>query len=510
VATDRAIPRWAADVTAFVAGFGGMGAEMAAGRLLAPYFGTSTMVWCLLIGSVLSALAVGAYVGGRLAARPRTLWACYVGLALAGILLAALPSLARPVLRGTVASFYGGDASSFAAGGLAIGLLLVAPVMVLGAVGPVLVQHELRTAAEAGAVAGRLGALGTAGSLLGTFIPGLVLVPWLGTERTFRVCGALLVIVGTLGALRTRRALAGTLAVLALVSLGTATPNRIATDPGLVYEGESRHNYLRVTEQQDLRRLYLNDGYAVQSAVHVDGTPYFGSVWGYYALAPSFTRRGAPRSVLVIGLGGGTSARYYRERYPGARVVGVEIDAAVADVARRYFGLPAGVEVAIDDGRAFLARDQRRYDLIVVDAFRFPYLPFQLATREFFELSRRRLEPGGVLMLNVGRKGDSKDVVEAVARTLAASFPHVSGVDVRRATNTILVAAEHPLTASAGVAALGLPRGEARILSGLAPLHAWVPVTTAPLLTDDHAPIEALTDRIVLRELWRMFSGAGA
>ena len=190
---------------------------MAAGRLLAPYFGTSTLVWCLLIGSVLSALSVGAYVGGRLAARERALRACYGGLIAAGILLAALPTVARPILRGAVASFHAGNASGLVAGCLAIAALLMVPVMVLGAIGPVLVHHELRSPAEAGAVAGRLGALGTAGSLLGTFVPGLLLVPWLGTERTFRLCGALLVAIGALGALRTRRALAGSVAALALV-----------------------------------------------------------------------------------------------------------------------------------------------------------------------------------------------------------------------------------------------------------------------------------------------------
>lgn len=157
---------------------------------------------------------------------------------------------------------------------------------------------------------------------------------------------------------------------------------------------------------------------------------------------------------------------------------------------------------------AFSRAGERQVDALAVDAFRFPYLPFQLTTREFFDLARERLEPGGTLMLNVGRKGESREVVDAVARTLAASFSHVSGVDVPRTTNSILVAAEHPLAASAGVAALGLPRRDFSMLSALPPLHAWSQVTTAPVLTDDDAPVEALTDRIVLRELWRMFTGS--
>jgi spermidine synthase len=507
VASDHAIPRWTIGATALVAGFGGMGAEMAAGRLLAPYLGTSTLVWCLLIGSVLSALAGGAYIGGRLAARPGILWISYVGLVGAGILLAVLPTIARPILRGAVASFYGGSAIGLAGGGLAIGLLLVIPVTVLGAVGPVLVQHEVRARGEAGAVVGRLGALGTAGSLLGTFVPGLVLVPWLGTDHTFRLSGALLIVMGAMGVLKTRRALVSSGFALMLVALGTAAPGRIVNEPGLLYEAESRHNYLRVMEKDGVRRLFLNDGYAVQSATRIDGRPYLVGVWGYYALAPSFTRRGAPASVLVIGLGGGTSARYYRERYPKARVVGVELDPAVVGVARRYFGLPESVEVAVEDGRAFLSRDRRRYDVIVVDAFRFPYVPFQLATREFFDLARGHLEDGGALMLNVGRKGESKEVVQAVARTLAGSFRHVAGADVPLASNTILVATEHPLGEGAGIESLALPRQDKHALGTLTALRPWAHVP-GPVLTDDHAPVESLTDRIVLRELFRLFLGA--
>lgn len=505
--TDRAIPRWAVDATAFAAGFGGMGAEMAAGRLLAPYLGTSTMVWSLLIAAVLSALTIGAYVGGRLAGRPRSLAICYRGLVGAGLFLALLPNVARPILRGTVAGFHASSVGVLVAGAFTVAVLLVLPVVVLGAVGPVLVHHELRVKGEAGAVAGRLGALGTAGSLLGTLVPGLVLVPWLGTDRTFGVCGALLLAVGVLGAVQARRLLSGVLAAAALVGASSAVAGRIALDAGLLVELESRQNYLRVTERRGVRRLYLNDGYAVQSVANIDGTPYLGKVWGYYALAPGLTRGGPPKSVLVLGLGGGTSARYYRARYPSARIVGVELDAMVVDVARRYFALPEDVEVAIDDGRAFLARDRRRYDLVIVDAFRFPYVPFQLTTREFFLLTRAHLEPGGALLLNVGRSGESKDVVEAVARTLAEAFPHVSGVDVPNAPNTILVGTAHPLTESAGVTALGLPPEEARFLGALARLRRWPTVATAPVLTDDDAPVEALTDRILLRELSRLFAG---
>jgi len=496
------------DVTAFVAGFGVMGAEMAAGRLLAPYFGTSNLVWCLLIGSVLSALALGAYAGGLVSERRRSLTPAYAALLLAGIYLAVLPLGARPLLRSTALAFYRGNALGLIIGGVAVTLMLALPVTVLGAMSPMLVHHAVPDRAKTGRIAGRLGAFGTLGSLLGTFIPGLVFVPLLGTDRCFQWCGALLVGTGLLGLRRRWPLLSGLMGAL-VVAAGSAwwkpTIGNSSSPP--LYEAESRYGYLRVTESAGLRRLYLNDGYAVQTVARLDGQPYLRSVWGYYALAPSWTLRGVLGSALVIGLGGGTSARGYATSYPGARVVGVEIDPAVADVARRYFDLPGSVEVVIDDGRAALTRDARHYDLIVVDAFQFPYVPFQLATREFVELVRAHLERGGVFVINVGRNGPHRDVVDAVAATVAKVFPHVHGVDVAGGSNTILAGTEHALASSAGIGALGLPDEQARLLASLDPLQPWPTVPGAPVLTDDLAPVESLTDRIVLRELWRLLGG---
>jgi spermidine synthase len=496
------------DFTAFVAGFGVMGAEMAAGRLLAPYYGTSNLVWCLLIGSVLSALAVGAYLGGLVSARKRSLTPAYGALLSAGLYLVVVPVIARPMLRSTVQAFYKGNALGLVIGGFAVTLMLALPVMVLGAMSPMLIHHAVSERAKTGMVAGRLGAFSTLGSLLGTFVPGLVLVPLLGTDRCFQWCGALLVGTGLVGLRRRWPLLWGSIGALVVVMGSGWWKQRIGNSRSAVlYEAESRYGYLRVTETGGFRRLYLNDGYAVQTVARLDGQPHLRSVWGYYALAPSFTLRGALHSVLVIGLGGGTSARGYKESYPGARVVGVELDAAVVDVARRYFDLPSSVEVVIDDGRAALTRDPAHYDLIVVDAFQFPYIPFQLATREFFEIARAHLEHGGAFVINVGRNGPHHDVVDAVAATLTQVFPHVNGVDVIGGSNTILAGTEHPLSNGAGLDALGLPADQTRILAALPPLQPWTLVPDALVLTDDLAPVESLTDRIVLRELWRLLSG---
>jgi predicted membrane-bound spermidine synthase len=498
-------------LAAWSSGFSVMGAEVAAGRLLAPAFGTSTLVWSVLIGGVLGGLALGSIVGGRWSRRPRALPEIFAAMAFAGAMLAAMPALTRPLMRATLASFLEGRIGGLALGLSAVVGLVVLPILVLGAMSPVLLHHVARDRAHVGRVAGRLGALGTLGSLAGTFLCGVVLVPLLGTETTFLVCGGLAVLVGVLGLLTA----AGPARWRLAVALGAATAGvlgalpRVSAGPGsgAILERETAHNYLRVVDEAGQRTLYLNEGYAAQTVANLDGGAVLGGVWGYYAVAPAFTKA-APERILVIGLGGGISARDYHERLPGAEVVAVEIDRGVVDVARSHFGLPDGVTVHVEDARAFLARDAGRYDLVVVDAFQFPYVPFQLTTQEFYADVRRHLREGGALMVNVGRKGDQRDVVHAVASTLEMVFPHVSGADVRQTTNSILVATAHPLGEAGGAANVRFTEAEKRALEDLDPIRPWrVPEASRLVLTDDRAPVEWLTHRIVVRELTRMAKG---
>jgi predicted membrane-bound spermidine synthase len=488
-----------------------MGAEVAAGRLLAPAFGTSTLVWSALIGVVLGGLALGAMLGGRWSRRPKALRETFLAIAIAGILLVLLPAMARPLMRATLEQFLHGHLVLLVFGFASVLVLLVVPVILLGAASPVLLHCSTRDRADVGRTAGRLSALGTMGSLAGTFVCGIVLVPLFGTEATFRACGGLALCVGVLGFhlasislpfwRRAAIVIAACLSGLASLVIPHATAR--GGSPALV-QRETAQNYIRVIDDADHRTLYLNEGYAAQTIARHDQRAYLRGVWGYYAVAPAFTKR-APSRILVLGLGGGTSARDYKERLPTADVVAVEIDAGIVDVARTHFGLPGSVDVHVEDARAFLAHDTSTYDLVVVDAFQFPYVPFQLTTREFYEDVRRHLREGGAVMVNVGRKADQLDIVHAVASTLETAFPRVSGVNVRHTTNTILVATAHDLQDAGGAKNVSFSDEERHVLDELDPLAPWVvPASQRLVLTDDRAPVEWLTHRIVLRELARM------
>ena len=173
------------------------------------------------------------------------------------------------------------------------------------------------------------------------------------------------------------------------------------------------------------RRLYLNEGYAIHSVWRPD-TVLTGGEWDMFLAAPPLLGRPALRAAM-LGNAAGTTARAYGVYYPEARIDGVEIDPAVSAVGRRWFGLDDNPRLTVHtaDARPFLAATDARYDLILIDAYRQPYVPFYLATREFFRLCRQRLAPGGVVALNVSTVPGDDRLATAVAGTLRAEFPQV-------------------------------------------------------------------------------------
>ncbi len=489
---------------AFLVGVVVMAAEVTASRLVAPFFGTSSPVWALIIGAVLASLAAGQLLGGWLSKKPEPARMIAWLLLGSAVLTALLPMAGRSVLGGGVELVRAGAMAPIVAAGIGITLILALPMLALGAVGPLLLHQAVKRREEAGPIAGRIYALGSVGSLLGTYVAGLVLVPWLGVSRTLWLCAAVLAVAGAAG-LRGRAmvmtAAAASAAALLLFIGAIDSPAPVEPGQKLLHHSESTLNHVRVVEERGIRRLYLNDGYAVQSEYAVDGSLPFYDVWLWYAAAPVFTANGAPSSALLLGLGGGTGAQMLERLFPKASITGVELDKEVVEAGKRFMGLSDDVKIVVDDARAFVARDKERYDVVILDAFDFPYVPFQLVTKEFFEAIDERLHEGGALMVNVGRYGGRHDVVDAVARTMGEVFPFVRGRDVDNESNTILVATRHEPSLDAGADGLGLCRSYAARFRQVQSIEPWRPAPGAPVLTDDRAPVEILTDKIVLRSL---------
>jgi len=493
VAVNGRRDRLALGALVFGAGIGALATEITASRLLAPYFGSSTIVWANLIGIVLAALALGYWLGGRIAdRRPEPALLGYIVLA-AAVCVAAIPFVAKPFLDLTVEGLDEASAGAVIGSFFAVLLLCAPPVVLLGMVSPFAIRLSVASIATAGTVAGRLYALSTAGSLLGTFLPALVLIPAVGTQRTFLVTAALL--AGSACFLLGARYLvvAAVLAVLAVVP-----PGAVKAQAGLLHEETSYYQYIQVVEEEDGRRLlHLNEGVAVHSVWRPDSV-LTGGVWDAFLALPPLLGRDLER-VAILGNAAGTTARALGVYYPAAAVDGVELDPAVSRVGRRYFGLDEipQLEVHDADARPFLRATDQRYDLIVVDAYHQPYVPFYLATREFFALVRQHLAPGGIVALNVAAVPDDKRLVQAVGTTLAAEFPQVLEWPALR-FNTILLGLTEPLAPG---------ELERRLSSGppaLAPLRELLARDARPLeasgraWTDDRAPVEWVTDRMIV------------
>ncbi len=477
----------------FGAGIGALATEITASRLLAPYFGSSTIVWANLIGIVLAALALGYWLGGRLAdRRPRAALLGVIVL-VSAVCVAAIPFVAEPFLDLTVQGLDDASAGAVIGSFIAVLLLYAPPVVLLGMVSPFAIRLAVTSIETAGAVAGRLYALSTAGSLLGTFLPALILIPAIGTQRTFLVIAALLAASACFLLGARFLVVAGALAALVVLP-----PGAIKAEQGLLHEETSYHQYIQVVERFDGRRvLHLNEGVAVHSVWQSDDV-LTGGVWDAFLALPPLLGRPLER-VAILGNAAGTTARALGVYYPKAEIDGVELDAAVSRVGRRFFGLGDNPRLTVHDAdaRPFLRRTERRYDLIVVDAYHQPYVPFYLATREFFRLVRERLAPGGIVALNVAAVPGDRRLVNGIGRTVAVELPQVLQWSALRFNTLVLGLTE----------ALSPQELERRLASGpadLAPLRELLARDVRPLIasgrpwTDDRAPVEWITDRMII------------
>jgi spermidine synthase len=477
----------------FGAGIGALATEITASRLLAPYFGASTIVWANLIGLVLAALALGYWLGGRLADRwpsPRLLG--YIVLA-AAVAVGMIPFVARPFLNLTVQSLDQASVGAVVGSFVAVLLLFAPPVVLLGVVSPFAVRLAVPSVAAAGTVAGRLYALSTAGSLVGTFLPALVLIPAVGTQRTFLITAALIAFSSSFVLGLRYAAVAAALGVLVAVP-----PGVVKAQPGLLHEESSRYQYIQVVERPDGERvLYLNEGVAVHS-VWWPNTVLTGGYWDTFLAIPPLLGRPL-RSVAILGNAGGTIARALGVYYPRAHVDGVELDPAVTRVGFRYFDMGDNPRLTVHtaDARPYLRTTHRRYDLIVIDAYQQPYVPFYLATREFFRLVRDRLRPGGIVALNVAKVPGDRRLVENIGGTLASEFPQVLEWPALRFNSTVL-GLEKPLLHGEIASRLrGGPPDLASLRRLLASEARALPPSAVPW-TDDRAPVEWVTDRMII------------
>jgi spermidine synthase len=455
--------------------------------MLAPYFGNSTIVWANVIGLTLASLSLGYWLGGRLADRYPSPRALGILVTSAAVLIALATLAARPILDVSVEGLDRVSAGAAIGSFFGVLILFVPPVTLLGMVAPFAIRLAITAVETVGTVAGRLYAVSTIGSLLGTFLSALVTIPAFGTQRTLLASAAL---IGAGGAILLGRrwfVLAAGLAALLLIP-----PGAVKAQTGLIFEDESRYQFIQVVEREGVRRLYLDEGLATHSVWRQDEV-LTGGVWDTYLAVPDLLGR-PPESVAMLGNAAGTAARAYERFYPSAEVDGVELDPAVSDAGRRFFemGEIGTLTVHDEDARSFLRKTDSSYDVIIVDAYRPPYVPFYLATQEFFELVRDRLNPGGIVALNVATTPDDHSLAEGIGGTLATVLPRAMAwqpLDF----NQIVIGQNGEPTGGARPAPAAVDPLVEDLRASLRPIEPsddpW---------TDDRAPVEWITDRMIV------------
>lgn len=485
------------ELLVFAVGAGSLGAEIAAARLLAPWFGASTIVWANTIAVVLVALSIGYALGGRFADRdPRPAGLARIVL-VAAALLSVVPFVSGPFLHQAVRAVDELSAATFVGSLFGVGALLALPLVLLGMVSPYAVRLEVDHVADAGRTAGRLYAISTVGSLTGTFLSSLLLIPVVGTRRTFLILAAAMAFSALPHLARGRLpATVVPLTILGLIALPTGTVKSAEGSDRVIWEKETEYQYARVVQTPDgVRTLELNEGHAVHS-VYREGEWLTGDYWDEMLALALAGGHDPPRTVAILGNAAGTTARAIGHYFPQTTVDAVEIDPALTEVGHELFDLGAPrLRTHTADARPWLRASTRTFDVIMVDAYRQPYIPFYLSTREFFALVREHLAPGGLVVINVGHPQQSDQLEKVLSATMREEFGSANvWRDPAEPTNSMLVGstASDPAGRLAD-AATTLPDDLADVARATS-RRLRPALQGGRVYTDDRAPVEWLVD----------------
>lgn len=515
--------KWFLYSTEFFSGMSVMAVELGASRLIAPYFSSSQIVWTIIIGTIMIAMALGNVFGGRWADHEDNPGKLFRRILIAAIWIALIPVFGKYcilLVTGAMILTISTNLLVFAAFITCL-LLFVFPLFLLGTVTPSLIRFSVNSLEESGSISGKLGAYNTIGSILGTFLPTFVTIPTVGTAMTFLLFSGILLFLSLLYFYMTRsgkKIFLFSIPIYLLACLFGRRSNFAFWEKNLTYEGESIYNYLQVRDTDQETILSTNVLFGVQS-VYLKNSDLSGMYYDYALAAPLLLAKQNPK-ILVLGMGSGTYTTECKTFFPSAKIEGVEIDQKITDLAHTYFHLSKEVPVTTYDGRAFLNASQDQYDVIMVDAYQDITIPFQMSTREFFTLVKNHLTEEGVMVVNMNMHGNSQDdITTYLSETIASVFPEVATVEVSGSTNRelfaqassaygslqnrILVGSRAYKERSSGS---NVPADEEEFLVRMRKVGKDLKVVNGGnhILTDDRAPVELLgmktIDRIIQEE----------
>lgn len=489
--------------TEFFSGMSIMAVELGASRLLAPYFSSSQIVWTIIIGTIMIALALGNVWGGRRADSDKNPAKLYRRLIFAAIWIGAIPVLGKYLILGIAGALIVTIDTNLLiwAAFISCMAIFVAPLFILGTVTPSLVKYATDNLENNGRIVGNLNAFNTIGSIIGTFLPTFVTIPAVGTAITFLIFSGILLLIGVIYfvSIGSRRIFCASAVIIFIFCAIFGNSSSFAFwEKNLLYEGESIYNYLQVRENPRQIIFSTNVLFGVQS-IKIKSGDLTGMYYDYALAAPLLTDG---KKILILGMGTGTFAEQCMKYFPNSRIVGVEIDEKITTLAKKYFSLPE-IDVVTYDGRAFLQADKNSYDVIMVDAYQDITIPFQMSSVEFFSLVKSHLANNGVMVVNMNLRGV---INEHLTDTIGEIFPALRIIDVKNVTNRILFAAvaDSTLDALKNRAESVNDEKLSRLMLKIA--ESWSkPEIGKKILTDDRAPVEMLgmqaLDKIISQNL---------
>lgn len=440
-------------MTSFFCGMTVMGVELSATRLLAPYFGTSSIIYTVVIGLIMISMSAGNVIGGRSADKHNNLGRLFALLWVAALWIAVIPLVGKYVIAlSTVLMMFILPGNLLVAGST-ISCLLVfsAPLLIMGMVSPYLVKLGISNMENSGRTTGEIYAASTIGSIIGTFVPTFLTIPYLGTLKSFLVFALALNLICLYYFITSKKGFVKGLITTVLTAALLLAPlsSSYAFWKKTVLEDESLYNYLQVAEEGDSVILSTNVAFGVQS-IYKKNQSLSGLYYDYALMSPLFLDKASldnKMDVLVLGMGTGTFAKECKNYFPNSRIDGVEIDEKIVKLSKEFFDLKdSEATVYVNDGRTFLASpDAGVYDIIMVDAYHDITIPFHMSTKEFFAEVKQHLKPGGVIMININmRSENSSEIVDYLTQTLKTDMKSVYKCGVPNTTNTIVFSSDNP------------------------------------------------------------------
>ena len=485
--------KWFLYLTEFFSGMSVMAVELGASRLLAPYFSSSQIVWTLIIGTIMIAMALGNVFGGRLADKnkPDRL---YLLLLIDAIWIGAIPFVGKYVIAGISFLFALFVKTNFLIwASLASCLLLfVGPCLILGMITPSLIKYAVRSLENNGRIVGELEALQTIGSIIGTFLPTFVTIPLFGTAVTFLVFASILLTLALIYFIAgriSRLPMASLSLLFVLLFVLAPRVNYSFSRENIVYEDESVYNYLRVEDTEDETILSTNVLFGVQSIKRKNAD--LTGLYYDYALGANYMVDADDPKMLILGMGSGTFASQTLKYDPRFSIEGVEIDRKIIDLTYKYFDLDPAVRVVEHDGRAYLS-DAGLYDVIMVDAYQDITIPFQMSSVEFFSLVQKHLAPGGVMVVNLNMVADVKDNINDYLKDTVNRVFRVVYECPTDGTNCILFASDNEGIFDVFDARIATLTGPIGSMMGRVRERSRLTEKGNRVLTDDRAPVELL------------------